>query len=60
MDSIVIKLQNGLLYYRQPFHNPASVEHLGLDCKVHYTTANQGIMAEALNIWGQYTQTSAK
>jgi len=32
LDSIFIKLQNGLLYYRQPFHNPTSVEHLGLDC----------------------------
>jgi len=32
LDSIFIKLQNGLLYYRQPFHCPISVEHLGLDC----------------------------
>ena len=31
IDSIYIKLQNGLFYYRQPFHNPTSVEHLGLD-----------------------------
>jgi len=56
LDSIFIKLQNGLLYYRQPFHNPTSVEHLGLDCKVEYTNANQGIMPEAQNIWVQYTQ----
>jgi len=56
IDSIFIKLQNGLLYYRQPFHNPTSVERLGLDCKVEYTNANQGIMPEAHNIWAQYTQ----
>jgi len=29
IDSVFITLQNGLLYYRQPFHNPTSVEHLG-------------------------------
>jgi len=34
IDSIFIKLQNGLLYYCQPFHCPTSVERLGLDCKV--------------------------
>jgi len=56
IDSISIKLQNGLLYYHQPFHNPTSVEHLGLDCKVEYTNANQGIMPEAHDIWVQYTQ----
>jgi hypothetical protein len=47
IDSIFIKLQNGLLYYRQPFHTPTSVERLRLDCKVEYTNANQGIMPEA-------------
>jgi len=56
IDSIFIKLQNGLLYYCQPFHNPTSVERLGLNCKVEYTNANQGIMPEAHNIWVQYTQ----
>ena len=56
IDSICIKLQNGLLYYRQPFHNPTSVERLGLDCKVEYTNAHQGMMPEAHNIWVQYTQ----
>jgi len=56
IDSILIKLLNGLLYYHQPFHNPTSVECLGLDCKVEYTHANQGIMPEAHNIWVQYTQ----
>ena len=56
IDSIFITLQNGLLYYRQPFHNPTSVEHLGLDCKVEYTNANQRVMPEAHNIWVQYTQ----
>jgi hypothetical protein len=56
LDSKFIKLQNGLLYYRQPFHNPTSVECLGLDCKVEYTNANQGIMPESHNIWVQYTQ----
>jgi len=56
IDSIFIELQNGLLHYRQPFHNPTSVKHLGLDCKVEYTNANQGIMSEAHNMWVQYTQ----
>jgi len=55
-DSIFSKLHNGLLYYRQPCHNLTSVERLGLDCKVEYTNANQGIMPEADNIWVQYTQ----
>jgi hypothetical protein len=44
------------LYYRQPFHNPTSVERLGLDCKVEYSNINPGIMHEAHNIWVQYTQ----
>jgi len=56
IDSIFIKLPNKLLYYRQPFHNPTSVEHLGVDCNVEYTNANQGVMPEAHNIWVQYTQ----
>jgi hypothetical protein len=56
IDSICIQLQNGLLYYRQPFQNLTSVERLGLDCKVEYTNANQGIMPEAHNIWVKYTQ----
>jgi hypothetical protein len=56
LDGICIKLQNGLLYYHQPFHCPTSVESLGLDCKVEYTNVNQGIMPEAHNIWVQYTQ----
>jgi hypothetical protein len=56
IDSILTKLQNWLFYYRQSFHNPTSVEHLGLDFKVEYTNANQGIMPEAHNIWVQYTQ----
>jgi len=56
IDRIFIKLQNGILYDHQPFHNTTSVEHLGLDCKVEYTNANQGIMPEAYNIWVQYAQ----
>jgi hypothetical protein len=56
IDSIFIQLQKGLLDYHQAFHNPTSVEHLGLDCKVQYTNANQGIMPEAYNIWVQYMQ----
>jgi hypothetical protein len=56
LDSIFIKLQNGLSYYCQPFHCPTSVQHLGLDCKVEYTDANQGIMPESHNIWVQYTE----
>jgi hypothetical protein len=51
LDSILIKLQTGLLYYCQPFHCPTSVEHLGLDCKVEYINVNQGIMPQAHNIW---------
>jgi len=53
LDSIFIKLQNGLLYYCQPLHNPTSVAHLGLNCKVEYNNANQGIMPDAHNIWVQ-------
>jgi len=56
IDCIFIKLQNGLLYYHQPFHNPTSVEHLAPDWKVEYTNANQGFMPEAHNIWVKYTQ----
>jgi len=56
LDSIFIKLQNGLSYYRNPFHCVTSVECLGLDCKVEYTDANQGIMPECHNIWVQYTE----
>jgi len=56
LDSIFHKLQNRLLYYRQLFHNPASVERLGFDCKVEYTNANEGIMPESHNIWVQYMQ----
>jgi len=55
IDSVFIKLQNGLFCYRQPFHCPTSVECLGRDCKVQYTDANQGIMPESHNIWVQYT-----
>jgi hypothetical protein len=55
-DSISNILQNGLLYYCQPVHNPTSVEHLGFDCKVEYTNANQGIMPQAQNIVVQYMQ----
>jgi hypothetical protein len=51
IDSVFMKLQNGRLYYRQPFHYPTSVERLGLDCKVEYMDANHGIMAESHNIW---------
>jgi len=54
IDSVFIKHLNGLLYYRQPFHCPTSGERLGLDCKVEYTDANQGIMPESHNIWVQY------
>jgi len=55
LDSIFIKLQNGLSYYRQPFHCPTSVERLGLDCKVEYTDAIQGVMPEYHNIWVEYS-----
>jgi len=55
-DSIFVKLQNGLLYYSQPFHWRTSVEHLGLDYKLESTNVNQGIMRESHNFWVQYTQ----
>jgi hypothetical protein len=54
--SIFIEILNGLLYYCEPFHNPTSVNHLGLDCNVEYSNANQGIIPEAHNIWVQYMQ----
>jgi len=55
LDSKFIKLQTGLSYYHQPFHCPTGVEHLGLDCKVDYTDAKQGVMPESHNIWVHYT-----
>jgi len=42
IDTIFIKLLNGLLYYHQPFHNPTSVERLGLDFKVERTKPMKG------------------
>jgi len=56
VDSILVKLQNGLSYYDESFHCPASVELLGLDCKVEYTNANEGIMPQSHNIGVQYTE----
>ena len=56
IDSKTITLQNDLLYYHQRFNSPTSGEHLGLDCKVEYMNANQGILPEAHNIWVQYMQ----
>jgi len=55
IDIVFVKLQDGMLYYRQQFHCPTSVERLGLNCKVEYTDANQGITPESHNIWVQYT-----
>jgi len=57
IDSVFIKLQNWLLYYRQLFHCPTSIERLGLDCLVEYMDAKQGIMPESHNIWVQYMDT---
>jgi len=54
LDSIFIKLQNGLSYYCQPFHCPTSVERLGLDCKVQYTDANQEVMPQSHYNWVHY------
>jgi hypothetical protein len=54
IDSELIKLQNGRLYYHQQFCCPTSVQILGLDCKVEYTDSNQGIRPEYHNIWAQY------
>jgi len=58
IGSIVIKLQNGLLYYHQPFHCAISVEHLGPNCKVKYTNGNQGIMSQSHNIWVQHMESN--
>jgi len=55
-DSILIKFQNGLLYYCEWFHCTTSAERLEHDCKVAYTNANQGIMPESHNIWVQYME----
>ena len=52
-DSIFMNFQTGPLYYHQPNHCRTSVDHLGLDCKVEYSDANQGIMPEYYNIWVQ-------
>jgi len=54
--SMLIKLQNGLLYYHQLFHCPSSVECLGLDCKVEYRNANLEIMTYSDSIWIKYTK----
>lgn len=50
LGGILIQPANELLYYRQPFNCPISVEHLGLHCKVDYTDANQRIMPESHDI----------
>jgi len=50
IHSVFVKLQDGMLYYCQQFHCPTSVEYLGLDCKVEYTDANQGITPESHDI----------
>jgi len=50
INTIFIILQNGLLYNCQPFHNPTSVQCLGLGCKVEYTNANQGIRSKCHDI----------
>jgi len=54
LDNIFIQLQNRLLYCHQPFLFATSVEHVGLNCKVEYTNANQGIVPKFLNIWVQF------
>jgi len=55
LHSVFFQLQNGLLYCHQQFLCPISVECLGLDCKVEYTDAMEGIMPESHNIGVQYT-----
>jgi hypothetical protein len=56
MDEVRIKLHNGLSYYRQPFHAPATVERIGLDCKVEYTNANKGMMPRTHTVWVQHAE----
>ena len=42
IDSICIQLKKKLLYYRQLFHSPISIERLALDCKTEYKNATKG------------------
>jgi hypothetical protein len=60
MNSLFNRLLNGLWYYSQPFRCPTTVEHLGLDCKVEYMDANQGIMPETHTIWVYYRSNIGK
>ena len=56
ISSIFVKHYSGLLCYHQPFPSPTSVECLGLNYKVQYSNANQGIIPESHNIWVQLTE----
>jgi hypothetical protein len=55
LHSMCTILQNGLSYNCQPVHCTTSADCLGLDWKVEYTDANEEIIPEFHNIWGQYT-----
>jgi len=52
-DGIYIQVQNGLLYYSQPFHCPPSIECLEVNRHVEYTNGNEGIMPDSDNFWVQ-------
>jgi hypothetical protein len=56
MDEVQIKLYNGLSYYHQLFHSPATIQRIGLDYKVEYTNANIGIMPKAHTVWVQHAE----
>ena len=55
LDNIFIMLHHGLLYYYQPCHCTASVEHLELDWMIEQTNPIQGITPESPYIWVQHT-----
>jgi len=56
LDTVLFKLQNGLLLHHQPFPSPISVECLVLYYKMEYMDANQEIISETYNIWVQYIE----
>jgi hypothetical protein len=54
--SMFITHLTGLLYYHQPYHCPTCIVHLGHDCIVDYTNANNGTRPECHNIWVQHME----
>jgi len=56
IESKFIQLKNGLWYYHQPLHCSTPVEHIGPNCKVQYSNANDGIMLISYNNFLQYIE----